>query len=156
MFWSLPKGQTRPAIDPVVIAQSLVSSQNASYNLSMTQSFLSLAVCGEEGWKQSRAKEQTCVYSYMEKNTSNKTHFDMQIYCLLSLTAQNTTRDIDFLVSVSYFGEAISHLGCWDSKWCSTEGGGIFCKQNAIFTYFIKIIYVTLWLQTHIEMAVLA
>lgn len=125
MFWSLPKGQTRPAIDPVVIAQSLVSSQNASYNLSMTQSFLSLAVCGEEGWKQSLAKEQTCVYSYMENNTNSKTHFDMQIYCLPALVVKNTSRDIDFLVSARYFGEAISHLGCWNCKRCSTEKGSI-------------------------------
>ncbi len=144
MFWSLPKGQTRPAIDPVVIAQSMVSSQNASYNLSVTQSFHSLAVCGEEGRKQSRAKEQTCVYSYMEKNISSKIHFDMQIFCLSALIAQNTSRDNDFLVSARYFGEATSHLGCWDCKRCSTEEGGISCNQNATFTFLISKLHDTL------------
>lgn len=39
-----------------------------------------------------------------------------------SLVAWNSSRDIDFLVSVSYFGEATSHLGCWDCKICSMEG----------------------------------
>jgi len=82
----VPKGQTRPAIDPVVIAQSVVSSQNASYNLSMTQSFLSLAVFWIRMVKTIMPKNKR-VYSYMEKNTNSKTHFDMQIHCLTTLVA---------------------------------------------------------------------
>lgn len=123
MFWCLPKGQTRPAIDPVVIAQSLASSQNAFYNLSMTQSCLSSVVCKK------RMKIVTCqrtnsILFHIRRGTLvTKTHFDMQIHKL------HKTPQGKLMLSISYFGETTWYLG-----WCDAN------DSACLFISFLSLI----------------